>query len=352
MAGQLAICHREGSFSERWIAYCDERAIPYRILRCLDSDIISRLASVDALLWHWSHQDPSEQLMARQVIMAAEAMGVAVFPSTPTCWHFDDKIGQKYLLEAIQADSVPTYIFYDQDEARRWIDTASFPKVFKLRKGGGSANVRLVHNAQEARGLVKRAFGGGFWPIASYRQDVQRRYRAACQRGDFLGVLKRLPRAMALIRNTNRAMGPEKGYVYFQDFVANNSCDTRVTIIGNRAFAFTRNCRPGDFRASGSGHIVYDMERIHKQCVQVAFEVTRKIGSQSVAFDFVMIDSARPVIIEISYCYNAKAVYNCPGHWDDQLTWHPGHMWPQDAILIDLLKDVSRQKRSLEYCRV
>ena len=40
-------------------------------------------------------------------------------------------------------------------------------------------------------------------------------------------------------------------------------------------------------------------------------------------------------------------VYQCPGHWDDQLKWHQGHMWPQDAILIDLLEKVHAGARSL-----
>jgi hypothetical protein len=110
MTVRLAIHPREGSFSEQWMAYCDEHTIPYRLVNCLDSDLIPQLASVDALLWHWHHQDPCAQLMARQVIMAAEAMGIAVFPNTPTCWHFDDKVAQKYLLEAVGAPLVPTYI--------------------------------------------------------------------------------------------------------------------------------------------------------------------------------------------------------------------------------------------------
>ena len=173
MTVQLAIHASEGSFSERWMAYCDEHKIPYRLVNCLDSDIIAQLASVDALLWHWRYPDPHAQLMARQVIMAAEAMGVAVFPSTATCWHYDDKVGQKYLLEAVGAPLVPTYVFYDLGEALQWIDGAVFPKVFKLRIGAGSLNVRLVRHAQEARTLARQAFAGGFRPVASYQQDAR-----------------------------------------------------------------------------------------------------------------------------------------------------------------------------------
>src|SRR5687768_4050007 len=107
MTIRLAVHHRQNSFSDRWIAYCDDRAIPYKVVNCLDSNIIEQLGSCDALLWNWYHGDPREQLSARHVIMAAEAMGITVFPSTNTCWHFDDKIAQKYLLEAIRAPFVP-----------------------------------------------------------------------------------------------------------------------------------------------------------------------------------------------------------------------------------------------------
>ena len=64
------------------------------------------------------------------------------------------------------------------------------------------------------------------------------------------------------------------------------------------------------------------------------------------AFDFVLAANQRPMMVEVSYCYNPAAVYQCTGHWDDQLKWHQDHMWPQDAILIDLIEDLCRHKLS------
>ncbi len=334
---QLAIHRREKSFSDRWIAYCDMHGIPYKVVNCLDSGIIDQLTFAGCLLWHWNHGDPREQLTARSVLTAAEAMGVKVFPNHSTCWHFDDKIAQKYLLEAIGAPLVPTHVFYDLKEALRWIDRASFPKVFKLRRGAGSSNVKLVHNESQAKELINRAFSTGFSPIPHYGQDAVKRYRAARGRGDLLNVVKRIPQVLATIRGNNKLMGREIGYAYFQDFIANNNFDTRVTIIGDRAFAFTRNVRAGDFRASGSGDIVYDIDRINHKCLEIAFDVTRKVGSQSMAFDFVLGERQEPFILEMSYGFASQAVYSCPGYWDRRLQWHEGHVWPQDAILIDLL---------------
>ena len=345
MTAQVAIHHhRERSFSDRWIAYCEYHGIRYKVVNCLDSDIIAQLSSSDALLWHWDHVNPREHLVARSVIMAAETMGVKVFPSTPTCWHFDDKIAQKYLLQAIGAPLVPTYVFYDLKEALQWIDRVSFPKVFKLRKGAGSNNVKLVRTASEARALAERAFSSGFSPVPHYGQDVLTRYRLAKRRGDLLNVIKRIPRVLSAIQDTKRMMGSEKGYVYFQDFLPNNDFDTRVTVVGDRAFGFTRNVRPGDFRASGSGDVVYDTRRINRKCLEIAFDVTKRVGSQSMAFDFVL-DEQQPRILEVSYCYKPDAVHSCPGYWDGRLNWHEGHVWPQDAILIDLLNHLDRSRQ-------
>lgn len=340
MMEQIAIHRREKSFSDRWIAYCDMHGISYKVVNCFDSDIMDQLTSFDCLLWHWSHGEPSEQLMARHVITAAELMGVKVFPNHPTCWYFDDKIAQKYLLEAIDAPLVPTYVSYDLNETLRWIDQASYPKVFKLRRGAGSSNVKLVRSAKEARSLAQRAFSSGFSPIPHYGQDVQKRYLAARNRGDLWQVIRRIPHVLSKIRHSRRMMESERGYAYFQDFMPGNTFDTRVTVIGDRAFAFTRNVRPGDFRASGSGDIVYDMDRINHKCLEIAFEVTRRVRSQSMAFDFVLGERQQPFILEVSYGYASQAVYSCPGYWDGRLKWREGHVWPQDAILIDLLNEV------------
>ena len=346
MAGYVAIHHRAGSFSDRWISYCETQGIPYRVVNCLDSDIIEQLASCECLLWHWSHGDPREQLVARHIIMAAEARGVHVFPSRATCWYYDDKIAQKYLLEAIGAPFVPTYVSYDLSETLRWIEHASYPKVFKLRRGASSSNVQLVRSAGEARALAQRAFSGGFSPVPHYGKDAVTRYRSARRKGDLFNVVKRLPQALATIRDRKKLMGYEKGYVYFQDFIPGNHFDTRVTVIGDRAFAFTRNVRPGDFRASGSGDVVFDGERINPTCLEMAFTVARTIGSQSMAFDFVIGEDQRPLIVEVSYCY-CMLVYSCSGYWDATLNWHEGHFWPQDAILVDLLNRVYGAE---QYC--
>ena len=129
----------------------------------------------------------------------------------------------------------------------------------------------------------------------------------------------------------------EKNYVLFQKFLPNNLFDTRVSIIGERAFAFRRFNRKNDYRASGSGKINYDLDKIDLRAVEIAFSISNKLGFQSMAYDFLISESKKLEICEISYTYVDTAVYNCPGYWDRNLNWHQGHFWPQYCQLVDAL---------------
>jgi len=137
----------------------------------------------------------------------------------------------------------------------------------------------------------------------------------------------------------------QRGYLYLQEFLPDNKCDLRVTVIGSQAFGFRRMNRPNDFRASGSGMIDYDPEQVDRRAVRIAFAVSRKLGTQSLAFDFLFDRNHDPMIGEISYCYKPVALYNCPGYLDESLVWHEGHVWPQDVILENLLAQRERRDR-------
>jgi len=69
---KIAIHKRPGSFSDRWIEYCNQKNINYKIVNCYDSDIINQLKDCSGLMWHWNHGDYREQNFARQLIISIE----------------------------------------------------------------------------------------------------------------------------------------------------------------------------------------------------------------------------------------------------------------------------------------
>lgn len=114
----IAIHHTEESFSDYWIEYCKSNAISFKVVNCYDNDIVTQLQDCDALMWHHHHGVYKDTLFAKSLLFSLEQAGVKVFPDLNTAWHFDDKIGQKYLLEAINAPLVPSHVFYDKKQVR------------------------------------------------------------------------------------------------------------------------------------------------------------------------------------------------------------------------------------------
>lgn len=74
--------------------------------------------------------------------------------------------------------------------------------------------------------------------------------------------------------------------------------------------------RNNDFKASGSGNLVFDKNQIDERCVQISFNVNNKLNCQSVAYDFVFDKNNNPLIVEISYGFAMEAYDACLGYWN------------------------------------
>jgi glutathione synthase/RimK-type ligase-like ATP-grasp enzyme len=331
--------HKSSGFAERWIKYCQQENIKYKIVNCYDSDIIEQLKDCDALMWHHHHAKYKDVLTAKRILFALEHAGIKVFPNFHTGWHFDDKVAQKYLLEAIDAPMIRSYVFYDKKEALDWAETTTYPKVFKLKGGAGAANVKLVRSKKEAINLINTAFGKGFSQFNKLGNLKERYRKYKSGKDSLLGVAKGLGR-MVIPTEFAKLQSRERGYVYFQEFVPNNSFDIRVIVIGDKAFAIKRMTRDNDFRASGSGNIMFDKNQINERCVQISFNVNNKLKCQSVAYDFVFDENNNPLIVEISYGFATEAYDACPGYWDSSLLWHEGKFNPQGWMVEDLINSI------------
>ncbi|MFH5833525.1 RimK family alpha-L-glutamate ligase [Halalkalibaculum sp. DA3122] len=335
---KIAIHQKQDDFSSKWIEYCEEHDINYKIVNCYSTDIIEQVEDCDALMWHFNQARAEDVLFAKQLIFALQTAGKKVFPDFYTGWHFDDKVGQKYLLEAIGAPAVPSYVFYNKQEALNWVENTTFPKVFKLRRGAGSAHVKLVNNRSEAARLVHRAFSRGFSQYDKVANLKDRWYKFRKGKTSWWDVTKGILR---LARTTEfaRIIGPEKGYVYFQDFIPGNDYDIRVIVIDGKAFAIKRLVREGDFRASGSGHVLFEKKHFDEETIRLSQEVAEKVQSQCLAIDYVYDKENRPFIVELSYGFVKEVYYNCEGYWDRQLNWHQGRFDAQGWMVESLVKN-------------
>lgn len=339
---QLLSSGRYQSFSRTWHGTLTEAGHEVRLVDAFGRELFHDLKGCDGFMWWFAHL-PLPRNFAKRLLPAVEhGLGIPVFPSWRTIWHFDDKLAQQYLLEAAGIPVPETYIFWRAHDARAFLATARYPLVIKLASGITSENVALLHSAEEGRYWVQRLFWNGAVTLRREglnvpAQEMRRRLAGA---------------ARLALSGTPPALGErtdlQKGYLLLQEFLDGNAFDTRITVIGDRAFGFRRFNRPDDFRASGSGRIDWDPAPIAEDGVRMAFQVARTLGTQSVAVD-VLRRNGQPVINEISYYYEGWAIADCPGHWKleagqppttQPLTWVPGHVKPEDAILEDFTRDV------------
>lgn len=334
---KIAIHKSSWGFSPEWIKYCENNNISHKVVNCYDSDIVSQLEDCYVLFWHHHHSDAKDVLFAKALLFSLEQAGKRVFPEFNSGWHFDDKVGQKYLLEAIKAPLVNTWVFYEKQDALKWIEQTQFPKVFKLRGGAGSTNVKLIRSKNEAHRLVIQAFGRGFAAYDKWNDIKEQHLRFKLGILAWRDAAKSVRRAFVSTRFA-KTVGNQKGYVYFQEFIANNDSDIRVITIGEKAFAIKRMTRPNDFRASGGGVIFFEKELIDERCIKIAFETSEKLNAVCVAYDFVFDESQNPLIVEINYGFAHQPYLNCPGYWDKDLEWHEGKYNQVDWILEEYIK--------------
>lgn len=332
----LAIHHAKGSFSERWIPYCQENSIPYKLVNCYANNIVDQLKDCDVLLWHHHHGNAKDIVFAKQLLFALEQAGMKVFPDFNTNWHFDDKLGQKYLLEKAGVAAPEAFVFYTKKDALEWIDKTGFPKVFKLRNGASSSNVKLAKDKAAAISLVNKAFGNGFsqYQALDNLKERFRKYRKGKTNAkDVLKGVVRLIKPPA----SAKVAGKEIGYVYFQEFIPGNDHDIRVVVIGDKAYAIKRMVRKNDFRASGGGDILYAKELFDDALIKLSFDINEKIKSQSLAMDFVF-DKGKPLLVEISFGFSMAGYDPCPGYWTKDMQWHEGKFNPYGWMIEDMIK--------------
>ena len=76
-----------------------------------------------------------------------------------------------------------------------------------------------------------------------------------------------------------------------------------------------------------------------KECIKIAFELSEKLNTQSVAFDFIRHNN-HIKLIEISYCFLINDNYT--GYWDNKLKWHSGKINAQYYIIEDFINSLGK----------
>lgn len=333
----VGIHPKHNGYSESLVKYekiLDHNKIPHIRLNSNEEDFWEKIRTLDLFIYRIEHMDAYKDRSAAILPVVENHYGIKTLPNYNTAWHYDDKIKQFYMLKAHGFPVCDSWVFWDKKEALAFTQKTAYPIIFKLKGGAGSSSVIMVKNQAQAERLVNRMFGAGMLtgniPSLNTTRFTQFNWRKEVKRigkpiiNAFTG--KYPPQYWLLHKN----------YVYFQKFYPRNEWDTRVTTIGNRVYGFRRFVRKNDFRASGSDNWSVDRDQIDPRFLQIGLEISRKLGFQVMAYDFIYDEQKQPRLIEISYTYGDYPEFH-NGYWDEHLNWVAGEYNTQYLELVDAL---------------
>lgn len=352
---KIAICQNKNMWNHphtfsanNYIERCKERAeegVEFEIVDPYASDAINIIKEFDGLIWNFQNYLWADTLEAKNILHSAERMGKVVFPNHSTAWHFDDKVAEMYALQAVGAPIPESNVFYSKETAMEYFKSCKFPVVAKLRCGSGSNNVKLLKNFAQAKKYTRKMFGRGFSPAPSLMFKAKSKAGSAHDWQTFKARLKKLP-AFLYTRRHAKMMPRERGYVYLQEFIPNNDFDYRVHVCNGHSWACMRKVRKGDFRASGSGDLIYDSQSVPKHLIEKAFEVAEALKLQCVAFDFIHDKRDETFkILEMSYSFGFDKEDGENGYWTRDLKFHSDFFNPF-KLMADIVIDEVKKKQS------
>ncbi len=320
---------------EKYLSILEYNDIEAVLVDVSDSNFWNIMKSVDYFIFRFSLYDDQKQIAQDIIPVIDKYYKAKIFPDANTCWAYDDKIKETFLLNNESNVFVDTWIFYDKKAALSWMGNAEFPLVFKLKSGSKSTNIFLINNKKECEKIINKMFGKGVYS-GNVHLNGSVFYKDMSIK-NLINILGSKIKRYINDEDIQLYWSIQKNYLLLQKFLPNNYYDTRITTIGKRAFGARRYTRDGDFRASGSGKLVLDKEKIDLRMIDIALRISSKYNFQTMAYDFIYNESHQPRIVEMSYNYPDRAIERSEGFWDIDFIYHRTQNCPEYYHLIDLL---------------
>jgi glutathione synthase/RimK-type ligase-like ATP-grasp enzyme len=264
-----------------WVAACEDykEKLSYDIISLTASDWLSQIKKhdqPDALLVRPpASTNAFRQLYLERLDILVNDLGYTTFPAFEETRIYESKRFFAYWAEAHQIPHPRTFVFYEKEDARHFIQSHPLPLVGKLNIGASGHGVEILKTQEKALNYINRAFKKGL--TASTGPNLKKR--------------KLLKRAWSKIRNPQKLLNKirqyqsiledkQKGYVILQEFIPHDF-EWRVVRIGDSFFAH-KKLKQGE-KASGSLLKNYDNPPI--SLIDFTKELTDRFNFNSVAVD-------------------------------------------------------------------
>jgi len=217
----LGIIKQFRHYHKHYIAACRDMGVSCKVLDISGSDWIDVVenSNCDAyLVWPSTITDPIRAMFDERLKVIVDDLDKIIYPSYNELWLWDNKRRVRDWLVAHNVPHPKTWIFYDFASARNFLESATFPLVFKTNRGYRSTGVKIIRKKSTALRVVKNAITRGIHLQGSHPSDSQ------------------------------------WGSAILQEYIA-DARELRVVRVGDSYFQYEK-LKVSDFH-SGSGHCTY-----------------------------------------------------------------------------------------------
>lgn len=290
---------------EPFIAACKTLGADYEIFDPVCSSFFKRIKLSNCFFYI---SRPSHVLaLQRELFLEKEValrsyLGKQVYPCLIEHEIYEAKRVLAYFLEANELPHPKTFITYSRSEALSFLESCSFPQVFKTRNGAGSTGVEIIYTKNQGRKLVELLFD------ALYINKALTDYRDI-----------------------------DYGYIFFQEFVPNVR-EFRVIKVGDSWFGHEKAKLDEQEFMSGSG-VNYWTPPPH-ELLDFCSDIAHRYGFIVMCFDVFMDEHGQYLINELQTwfgSYNPSQMYvdGVPGRYRQS-----GQEWVFEAGLFNDLQSV------------
>jgi glutathione synthase/RimK-type ligase-like ATP-grasp enzyme len=292
------------SDSTQWIEACRRREaeVDFRIVNISRYDWLERIleAPTDYILTKPSGLTSKfKQLYDERSAILARELNLPMYPTIDEILIYENKRYFSYWLKAHHLPCPLTKVFYNQDEALKFLDETGFPVVAKINIGASGKGVKILNDRKIASDYVKGIFNSG------QRSSYGPRFDKGNYFSRLLSFMKNPEFAKEKLSKYKAIKNDvQQGFVLLQEYIP-HTYEWRVVRIGKSFFAHKKIRR--NEKASGSLIKQYDPPPF--KLLNFAKEITDRFNFFSMAIDLFEDENENYLINEMQCIFGQSDPY-------------------------------------------
>lgn len=209
---------------KKYVAACEHYDIDYVLINFMGDNWMNEVisANIDGmLLYPLVNTQYNKDGFDERVYFLEKLLKIPTYPSFNELYIYENKTTMAFWLMANNIPHAETHLFFNKEEAKKFVDSAKYPLVFKTKIGSAGIGVKFIKNKRQAKRLIRKMF-----PLRKY-------YFVPMINTGFTRVLrsKRNPLKIAPLINDKQF-----GFVMFQEKIQDIKWEWRLIKIGDSYF--------------------------------------------------------------------------------------------------------------------